>query len=86
MDNSGLGQPAQDVVIWDFAKQGNFTILTQDEDFVNLQVSRGFPPKILLLRTGNKTTSQIADIILANKSLIVHSLEREDIGIVELYG
>jgi len=48
--------------IWQFAKQNGFTIVTFDTDFADLSSLMGFPPKIVLLRTGNLTTSEIAEI------------------------
>jgi predicted nuclease of predicted toxin-antitoxin system len=47
---------APDVEVWKFAKQHNFTIVTQDADFNDLNLLRGFPPKIIWIRIGNLKT------------------------------
>jgi predicted nuclease of predicted toxin-antitoxin system len=61
----GLGS-APDAVIWEYAGANQFTFLTKDKDFVNLSLARGSPPKVVLLQTGNCSTSQIERIIRFN--------------------
>lgn len=61
----------EDVEIWEFAKNNDFTIVTFDADFFDLSVLKGFPPKVIWLRTGNLITSEIADRILMNYSIIL---------------
>ena len=34
-------------------------IVTNDEDFINLLSSKGWPPKIILLKTGNQTNDYL---------------------------
>ena len=59
-----LGLSARrDAAIWEFARQGEFVILTQDEDFLDLSLARGAPPKVLLLRTGNLPSSQVVTLL-----------------------
>ena len=61
----GLGS-MPDAVIWEYAGANQFTLLTKDRDFVNLSLTLGAPPKVVLLQTGNCTTSQIGHIIRSN--------------------
>lgn len=42
----GLGQ-ADDRVLWKYANQNDFTVVTRDSDFSELNVLRGFPPKVI---------------------------------------
>lgn len=44
---------AYDNVIWDYAKQNGFTIVTLDADYYDLSLLRGHPPKLIWLRCGN---------------------------------
>jgi len=44
-----------DIEIFDFA------IVTFDSDFCDLNTIRGFPPKIIWIRTGNTTTKKIGE-------------------------
>lgn len=55
----------RDIVIWDFARQYDYVILTQDEDFLDLSFLRGAPPKVILLRTGNLPSKRVADLLLS---------------------
>jgi predicted nuclease of predicted toxin-antitoxin system len=55
-----------DAVIWDYAGANQFTFLTKDKDFANLSLTLGPPPKVVLLQTGNCSTSQIERLIRSN--------------------
>lgn len=61
----GLGS-MPDAVIWEYAGANEFTFLTKDKDFVNLSLTLGSPPKVVLLQTGNCSTAQIEHIIRYN--------------------
>ena len=60
-----------DHVIWTFAKQNGFTVVTFDADFFNIATLKGSPPKIVWLRTGNLTTFEIVERIVFNASNII---------------
>lgn len=53
----------RDQHIWEYARQYGFVILTQDEDFAELSLLRGAPPKVLLLRAGNLPSQQVVDLL-----------------------
>ncbi|MDZ7808334.1 MAG: DUF5615 family PIN-like protein [Gracilimonas sp.] len=79
---------SQDEEIWKFAKRENYTIITFDADFYDLQTLLGFPPKIIWLRFGNTTTSKMIDFIRTNISSIrnfITSEDFDDIGCLEFY-
>lgn len=60
-----------DASIFDYARQHQFdAILTLDEDFHNLVLARGIPPKIIWLRTGNCSTAVQAQVLLKNSTAI----------------
>ena len=80
---SGL-QNASDNTIFEFAKSKALTIVTFDSDFVDLSIVKGFPPKIIWLKTGNQTTTSIADILQANALSISHFVESEEVGVLEI--
>lgn len=54
---------SRDAAIWEFASQHDFVILTQDDDFLDLSLLRGAPPKVLLLRTGNLPSAQVVSLL-----------------------
>ncbi|OYU84178.1 MAG: hypothetical protein CFE24_08055 [Flavobacterium sp. BFFFF2] len=55
-----------DKEIWEFAKKNDFSIVTQDSDFNDLNVLYGFPPKIIWIRTGNIKTEEMAGLLKTN--------------------
>ncbi|WPV00152.1 DUF5615 family PIN-like protein [Mucilaginibacter sp. cycad4] len=74
-----------DIHIWQFAKTNNYSILTFDEDFRELQNLYSFPPKIIWLRTGNVNTKAISDLLSESKNSIVQFIEDDSLGVYELY-
>jgi predicted nuclease of predicted toxin-antitoxin system len=80
-----LPQAASDLSIWDYALKHNYCIVTNDEDFYLLSMQKGFPPKIILLRTGNQSTSFLAEILIKHTEEIQQFLNHEEYGILELY-
>ncbi len=54
---------ADDNEIWEWAKVQNFYIVTQDADFAEKSRLYGSPPKVIWLRCGNATTSQVESIL-----------------------
>lgn len=52
---------ASDDAVWVHAKSDGFVIVSKDEDFNDMAVIRGFPPKVIWLQLGNCTTNQIEE-------------------------
>lgn len=78
---------AKDWDIFMLAKQRGFSgILTQDEDFYNILLEQGIPPKVIWLRIGNCSTAHLAEILLRDAPLIQTFLEDEDQDCLEIYG
>lgn len=59
-----------DTIIWAYARQYGFVITSQDEDFADLSAGRGEAPYVLLLRTGNLLTNELADFLRRNAAKI----------------
>jgi len=62
---------ATDFEIFDYAKNKGFTIVTFDADFSGISVLKGFPPKIIWIRTGNIKTNSIELLLKKNSKLIL---------------
>ena len=60
--NIGL-RDADDAQIWEYAKKHGFIITTKDTDFHQRSFLYGHPPKVIWLRCGNCSTSQIESIL-----------------------
>ena len=54
----GLAE-ADDLSIWNYAKDHQLIIVTQDSDYSDWNKLRGAPPKIIWLRCGNASVDQI---------------------------
>jgi len=85
VDNIGLTQPARDIEIWNYAAEHDFIIVTNDEDFINLANAKGFPPKVILLRTGNQSSTYICDILLNHINDIYELASSSEYGFLEMF-
>ena len=65
-----LSIDADDLSIWNFARDNGFIILTKDNDFDERSQLEGCPPKIVHLICGNQITFYILNLITSNKSEI----------------
>jgi predicted nuclease of predicted toxin-antitoxin system len=84
LDLLGLGT-ADDVSVWEHARQNGFAIVTKDADFADLSVFRGFPPKIVWIRRGNCSTNEIEEILRGNQSEIEVLVTDSTSGILTLF-
>lgn len=62
LDLLGLGT-AEDTLVWEHAKDNDFVVVTKDADFADLSVLRGFLPKVLWIRRGNCSTTDIENLL-----------------------
>lgn len=85
INRTSLPIPAKDSEIWDFAQENNFMIVTNDEDFLDLMMVKGFPPKVILLRTGNQTNASVESLLIKHKDSIRDLTASDDYGLLELY-
>lgn len=84
VDQTGLPPPAKDTEIWEWAKNNDAVIVTNDEDFFYFSIQKGFPPKIVLLRTGNQSTRNVADLLIKHQAQIQALYESVDYGLLEI--
>lgn len=85
VDYIGLPVPSKDIEIWNYAEQNKLTIVTNDEDFLNFSDVKGFPPKVILLRTGNQKTAYVTQILIAHTEEIKAFNNDASLGVLELY-
>jgi predicted nuclease of predicted toxin-antitoxin system len=85
VDHIGLIIPAKDIEIWNYALVNNLIIVTNDDDFLNLSNVKGFPPKIVLLRTGNQSNSYIEDLLIKHKNTIETFYMSDENGVLEIF-
>ncbi len=62
-----------DPVVWDYAKEHDLMIVSKDSDMHDLSLVRGNPPKVIWLRLGNCSTTQVEGLL------------RRDFNAIELF-
>lgn len=77
---------ASDHRVWDVAKAEGYCLVSKDADFNYLLADRGFPPKVIWLRLGNCTTSQVAEALRQHHDAISAFGADERAGLLELHG
>ncbi|HLW43249.1 MAG TPA: DUF5615 family PIN-like protein [Candidatus Acidoferrales bacterium] len=73
----GLGS-ADDEVIWQYAKDNGFTIISKDSDFQERSVLRGYPPKVVWLRATNCATAQIESLLRTARPLVTRFIQEDE--------
>jgi predicted nuclease of predicted toxin-antitoxin system len=79
----GLGE-ASDAVVWDFAEENKFIIVSKDSDYLDCSAAFGFPPHVLSIRSGNCSTSHVEKLLRDNFDSIQHMLDEGQIGFIAL--
>lgn len=85
VEQTNLPVPASDSSIWTFAKEQQYIIVTNDEDFVNLSNLYGFPPKVVLLKTGNQRTDFLKELLLKHLTAINELDSSEETALIEIF-
>ncbi len=60
---------AQDTAVWAYARDHNLVVVSKDGDFRHLSLAGHAPPKLVWVRAGNQSTSDIL-------RLLVHRADR----------
>jgi predicted nuclease of predicted toxin-antitoxin system len=76
---------SSDTKIWEFAKNNNFCIVTQDADFAEKSRLYGSPPKVIWLRCGNTKTRDVELILRSGIEAIHELLSNSSLDCLELY-
>ena len=64
-------EAADDQSVWDYAGSQGFVIVSKDSDMHQRSFLFGAPPKVVWVRLGNCSTSDVADLL----RLHVHTIE-----------
>lgn len=79
----GLGG-ATDARVWTAAAEAGCLLVTKDEDFVQLSVLRGPPPKVLWLNVGNAGTPAVAALLRRHAAAIAAFVDHPDVAFLAL--
>lgn len=85
VDAIGLPLAPADIAICKYAVVQDCIIVTNDEDFINFLHVKGFPPKVVLLRTVSQNTTYLADILIKHIAAIELLYRSEEYGLLEIY-
>jgi predicted nuclease of predicted toxin-antitoxin system len=85
VDLIGLTTPSEDKDIWNYSLNNRYIIVTKDNDFLDLLELNGFPPKVVLLKTGNNSSKALAELLI-NAKPEIEELENNEYGLLEIYG
>jgi predicted nuclease of predicted toxin-antitoxin system len=75
---------ASDLAVWAYAQTNDSIIVTKDSDFSDVSVLRGFPPKVIWLRLGNCTTSDVERTLRNGYAAIDGFANDPTVGVLEL--
>lgn len=75
---------AEDSVVWQYAREHEFMIVTKDSDFSELSLLKSFPPKVIWIRIGNCITNDVESLIRSNAEQINEFGRKSSLGILIL--
>jgi predicted nuclease of predicted toxin-antitoxin system len=74
-----------DRVLWDYAKENDLMIVSQDADFAEMAALFGSPPKVIWLRAGNRSTAAISALLRRHAEVIVEFSGDDNTACLEIY-
>ena len=73
-----------DPVVWDYAKNNDLMIVSKDAAMHDLSVALGNPPKVVWIRLGNCSTSQVENLLRRNFDAIKLFCGDENLSLLAL--
>ena len=75
---------ADNHILWELARREGYVPVSKDEDFLDLSVSRGCPPKVVCLAIGNASHTQTASLLLVQAEVIKAFCDHPEAGFLLL--
>lgn len=75
---------ADDTAVWNFAKHNGFAIVSKDSDFHHRSLVFGHPPKIIWLRLGNCSTTDIEHVLRQQEPVVASFFEDSTASLLTL--
>lgn len=73
-----------DEIIWEYAKENDYVIVSKDNDFNERSLLYGFPPKVIYIKKGNCSTEDIETILRTHLNSIKDLISSEANGLLIL--
>lgn len=74
----------KDLEIWNYAALNGLHLVSKDDDFRQLSLRRGHPPKVLWLAVGNAGTRAIGELLRTHTDEIAAFLADSEAGLLVL--
>ncbi|MBL9201305.1 MAG: DUF5615 family PIN-like protein [Opitutaceae bacterium] len=75
---------ADDAVIWQAAAARGFVLVSKDDDFLELAILRGAPPKVVSIGVGNCRTAEVAALLRSARDRMERFARDPDASLLEL--
>jgi predicted nuclease of predicted toxin-antitoxin system len=79
-----LGLGAADRTVWQHAKDSGCVLVTRDEDFQQLSLLHGAPPKVIWLSGHNLSNARVVDTLLGSRQRIEAFVMDRELALLEL--
>ena len=66
-----------DIIVWRYAKDNGFMLVSQDSDFADMAAHYGHPPKVIWLRCGNQPVTAV-EALLRRHSNNIAEFDRDN--------
>jgi len=73
---------ADDKAVWEFARRHNLVIVTKDADFQESSLISGAPPKVVWIRRGNCSTSEIESILRRHSDEAMQLMQGNEVALI----
>jgi predicted nuclease of predicted toxin-antitoxin system len=77
---------ADDESVWAYAETHRFATVSKDGDFHQRSLLLGAPPKVVWLRLGNCTTSEIEDVLRRRNAEIIEFIGDDEASLLVIDG
>jgi predicted nuclease of predicted toxin-antitoxin system len=74
----------EDPTVWDYAKDNDFMIVSKDADMHDLSLVFGNPPKVVWVRLGNCTTTNVENLLRLEFDIIEMFYKDDSVSLLEL--
>ncbi len=73
-----------DPLVWDYARDNDFMIVSKDADMHDLSLVFGNPPKVVWIRLGNCSTRQVEELLRRDFNVIKLFYEDNTVSLLVL--